>query len=208
MATATEKLAPMTAQAPGVVDIPKELSGGQWCIRFQGSSSISRLRPSFQLRVSDFVWAMEQAGAKVNIDATYRPKERAYLMHWAYRIGRQGLDPASVPEMAGVLIQWVHPTRAASTAAANQMIAGFRIGHLVNTPPALDTLHSHGEAIDMSISWSGTLRIRNRADAVIEIASVPRDGMNAGLRAVGASFGVLKYIRGSRDRPHWSSTGR
>jgi hypothetical protein len=36
----------------------------------------------------------------------------------------------------------------------------------------------------------------------------PRTGMNAKLIAIGASYGVKKFIGGARDKPHWSATGR
>ena len=64
-----------------------ELSGPQWVARFPTGVSIADLAATFAAKVSNFVDAMRAAGAAVRISATFRPKERAYLMHWAWEIG-------------------------------------------------------------------------------------------------------------------------
>ena len=110
--------------------------------------------------------------------------------------------------MAGVDIEWVHPTLAQSKAGAEAMVTDYGIGGLgVNTPPALDTLHTSGEAIDMSISWTGTLLVANKDATVATIDTEPRSGMNAELKAVGLTYGVTKFVGGNADKPHWSTTG-
>jgi hypothetical protein len=206
MATQNIRLTPHTDQTPAVVEVPRELSGPHWCGRFLGSAEISQLRPRFQLPVSKFVWAMEKAGATVRVNATYRPKERAYLMHWAFMIWHENHNPDSIPEMDNVLIDWSHSTRHASKDAAHKMASEYAITHL-GEPPALATLHTIREAIDMTISWNGTLKILNNEDEIVEITSTPRTGMNADLKAVGATYGVMKFVGGESDRPHWSTTG-
>ena len=130
MATAQAALTPTADTTPAVVSITKELSGAAWVPRFPGSNSTDTLTPAFQASVDAFKAAMEAGGANVEIDATFRPKERAYLMHWAHKIYRNSTDPATVPAMVGVNIEWVHPTLALSTAAAKAMVVGYRIGHL------------------------------------------------------------------------------
>jgi hypothetical protein len=65
---------------------------------------------------------MIAAGIKVVVEATYRPPKRSYLMHWSWRIVNSGVDPASVPAMADVGIQWKHPSATASLQAANDMV--------------------------------------------------------------------------------------
>ena len=192
-----------------VVIVTKELSGSVWVPRFPTSRTTDTLTPAFQASVDAFKAAMEAGGANVEIDATFRPKERAYLMHWAHKIYRNSTDPATVPAMVGVNIEWVHPTLALSTAAAKAMVVGYQIGHLgVNTPPALNTLHTAGDAIDMSISWTGNLLVENKDGTVTTINTVPRTGMNVQLKAVGLTYGVTKFLGGEADRPHWSTTGR
>src|ERR1051325_10670200 len=99
-----------------------EPSGAQWCQRFPGSNKTSDLIPDFRDRVDAFLSVLKNADAAVRVSATFRPPERAYLMHWAWGIAngfpqdmcrpqdRPGvpIDPASVPPMAGVAIDWTH----------------------------------------------------------------------------------------------------
>lgn len=188
--------------------IARELSGAQWVARFQGSRQSCDLAPAFRLAVEGFLAALAAAGATVKITSTLRPKERAYLMHWAHQVCRNGLAPSRVPAMAGVAIEWNHPTLAGSVSAAAAMAAAFGIGHLcARTCPALDTLHATGEAIDMSIDWTGNLSIKRKDGALVVITSAPRTGMNAQLHAVGSSYGVVKFVGGDKDKPHWSVNG-
>jgi len=56
--------------------------------------------------VHAFISQLQKAGASVSIADTYRPPERAWLMHWCCMIGGSGQDPAAVPAMAGVEIDW------------------------------------------------------------------------------------------------------
>ena len=69
--------------------------------------------------------------ADVHINATYRPAERAYLMHYAWRIAVGGLDPGDVPVgQMPVRICWVHRDAngnfdiGASKNAAREMVGG------------------------------------------------------------------------------------
>ncbi len=209
MATVQATLTPKTDTAPAVVSIPaKELSGEQWVGRFPRSKSISDLTPQFGAAVAAFKAALEAGGASVDIANTFRPPESCYLMHWAHEIARNGYSSARVPTMAGVNIEWVHKTPAASLAAAQDMVIGYGIGHLAaNTPPALDSLHSHRQAVDMTIAWTHNLAIAKQDGTIVTITSTPRTGMNAELKAIGRTYGVIKYVGGEADKPHWSTTG-
>lgn len=206
--TTTAPLTPTTNTTPATVSVTPELSGLIWCNRFPGSSVTSTLRPDFRDSCNAFLAAIQAAGAHLSIGATYRPAERAYLMHWAHKIVRNGFDPAMVPPMVGVNIKWDHPTLEASVEAADRMSGGFGItGLAANTPPALLTLHMSGQAIDMSITWAGTLSIANKDGSITAIDTTPRTGMNLQLKAVGLTYGVKKFVGGNADRPHWSTTG-
>lgn len=178
-----------------------QLSGPQWVARFPTSRSIDDLAPPFREHASAFVAALRAAGAGVTISATYRPKERAYLMHWAWAIGKTNADPATVPPMPGVAIQWVHPTLAKSRAAARQMVAGFGMAFTA----ALNSRHTEHNAIDMTIGWTETLSIHQSNGVAKAIAGQPRNGGNHELIAVGAGYGVIKL---PSDPPHWSNDGR
>jgi hypothetical protein len=59
-----------------------EPSGPQWCARFPTSASPDDLLPDFRDRVLAFISATKHGGAAISIGATYRPPQRAYLMHW------------------------------------------------------------------------------------------------------------------------------
>jgi hypothetical protein len=178
-----------------------EPSGPQWCKRYPGSTSPDTLLSDFKGRVWAFISAMEKAGATVQVTATFRPPERAYLMHWCWMIARQSLDPDDVPLLAGVSIDWAHDgDSTGARAAARAMVQAFDLQY----QPSLTSRHIQRRAIDMTIGWQGTLAIRDFDGNLQHIASTPRTGSNPELVAVGASFGVIKLLS---DPPHWSDDG-
>ena len=189
-----------------------ELSGIRWVERYRGSSSLRDLRGSFRDRAEAFVDALLASGAMVTISATYRPPQRAYLMHWAWLIVKRDLDPATVPAMDGVDINWMHQdaegnySRQLSVAAARAMVFGFDIDRL-GIAPSLQSRHTLGYGIDMNIRWNGVLSIPDADGNIIQIKTLPRSGLNLQLRRVGESYGVIKYNRAGRDDPHWSDNG-
>jgi SH3-like domain-containing protein len=69
---------------------PKTLSGAGWVAKFPTSTSTTDLVDPFKTNASSFIAALQSAGATVSIGATLRPKQRAYLMHWSFRIAKQG----------------------------------------------------------------------------------------------------------------------
>ena len=182
------------------------LSGPPWIARFPTSVNVHDLAPAFRGNVTRFLAALRAAGANVDINATLRPPQRAYLMHYSWRIARELLDPATVPAMAGVDIQWLHrtprnqPNPAASRQAAEQMVRGYELV----VRPALQSRHTQGLAIDVDIAWQGTLSIGNASGQDVNIDNAPRNGGNTRLQAVGATYGVIKL---ASDPPHWSSDG-
>ena len=184
----------------------KTLSGPFWVSQFPNSTSVDDLTEPFKANVKKFLAALKAAGASVSISATKRLKERAYLMHWSFKLSA-GLDPEKVPALAGVDIEWTHRDQkgnkdlAASKLAASEMVDKYDIAF----EPALVSRHSEGKAIDMNVSWtSQELVITDGAGAEITINGVPKSGMNPLLHKVGASYKVIKLVT---DRPHWSSDG-
>jgi len=184
----------------------KTLSGAAWVAKFPTGTTTADLVDPFKTKAIAFIAALRAAGATVTISATLRPPERAYLMHWSFRIAKQGYDPATVPAMTGVDIEWVHRDakkqvdRAASKAAALAMVNGYGIVYR----PALRSRHTEGNAIDMNISWQTSLVVTPPKGTAVTIKSKPRDGGNTELHAVGRAFGVIKLVS---DPPHWSSDG-
>lgn len=185
----------------------KELSGAHWARRYQGSKDTKDLNGIFRHAVEDFISAMTEAGIKVKIDATYRPTKRSYVMHWAWRIANDKVDASSIPAMEGVDIEWQHPTSAQSMRAATEMVDALSLRHL-RTKPALRSQHNLGLAIDMSMTWHGTVTVKDANGKLVQIKSLPRNGMNRQLIEVGATYGVKKYAGSGRDVPHWSNDGR
>jgi hypothetical protein len=184
-----------------------ELSGPQWVRRFPGSISTSDLDPGFKVRVDAFRAAVSAAGGSAPIAATFRPAERAYLMHYAWEISRGHL--AVPPKMHGVNIEWMHKTKEETINAAKEMSTAYGLTKL-KVAPSLASNHTKGKglAIDMSISWAGTLNIKNANGDVVIINSAPRDNMNPSLWAVGESYGVKRFFKPEKDKPHWSIDGK
>jgi hypothetical protein len=184
----------------------REPSGIVWVERFPTGKSTDTLADGFRQKCEAFLAALGNAGATVSISATLRPPERAYLMHWSFVINTGEVDPEDVPPHAGVDIEWVHrkpngsPDLAASRAAAAAMVHGYDIAHR----PSLTSLHIFGKAIDMSIDWNATLKIKQKNGTQKTIGSLPRTGLNHELWAVGGTYGVIKL---PEDEPHWSSSG-
>lgn len=186
----------------------KEPSGLAWVSRFPGTNKTSDLTPAFKAAAEAFIDAVRAAGATVKISATFRPPERAYLMHHAWAIARENVDPASVPPREGVDIDWVHRTAAGaadlakSKRAAEDMVGpgGYNMVHIA----ALFSHHTEKRAIDMNIGWSGNLAVKKKDGTGVTVTTTPRDGMNADLQKVGASYGVVKLLT---DPPHWSDDG-
>ncbi len=177
------------------------LSGAQWVRFFPGSQSIDDLASPFRQRVQAFQKALKDAGAAIEVTATFRPPERAYLMHYCVAINNRDIAPENVPSMPGVDIDWVQYTDAISLQAAQQMINAYDIG---SNPAALRSRHTQALAIDWIIEWQGNLNIKNASGQVVSIGA-PRDGNdNSTLWDVGASYGVYKL---EYDPPHWSIDG-
>jgi hypothetical protein len=181
------------------------LSGSAWWhanqASFPNSTDVDDLEAGFQAKVKNFITALEDAGADITISSTLRHKDRAYLMHYSWKLTYGMIKAADVPARAGVNIIWDHGNDAKSKAAAKQMKELFGMVHIAD----LASRHIDGKAIDMDITWSGTLKIKNASGTVIDIATTPRTGAgNAKLHQVGATYGVKKLVG---DAPHWSHDG-
>jgi len=182
------------------------LSGPEWCGRFPGSASVDDLLPDFAGRVRAFLAALKAGGARVRIAATFRPPERAFLMHWAWQVAHAGQDPAAIPRRKTIPIAWLHRDAkgradiVASRAAAAAMVRRYGIRYA----PALTSRHTQRRAIDMAVGWTGILTLRDAAGQFRPIATGPRTGSNPALIEIGAGYGVRKLVR---DPPHWSDDG-
>ena len=182
-----------------------ENSGPQWVARFPGSRSVSDLVDPFKSDLQRFLDMLDEAGALVEIAATYRPPERAYLMHWACQVAgwkdKQGVfhevPAASVPAMPGVDIDWTCGGKeAVALKNANLMKNAYGIVY----PAALVSRHTQRLAVDMKITWWTSKTFLDADGAQVTLG--PND--LEGLVPIGASYGVIKLVS---DPPHWSSDG-
>jgi hypothetical protein len=183
------------------------LSGSQWLSSFPTSNRVDDLVEPFRSNVGKFIAALQAAGAIVSVNATLRPAERAYLMHWSFCIAREDFDPEQVPAMPLVNIDWVHRDATGTTLpdvsrqAAEAMVQGYDIAF----KPVLVSRHTQGLAIDMDVSWtSATLAVLDGNGNSLEISNGARNGSNPQLHDVGQTYGVIKLLT---DPPHWSSDG-
>ena len=77
-------------------------SGPHWCAKFPGSNQPEACAEPFRGSLMLFVAALRKARAQLTIANTSRPRERAYMMHWCWRIAKESFDPRHVPAMVGV----------------------------------------------------------------------------------------------------------
>jgi hypothetical protein len=182
------------------------LSGKDWWhknqAKYPNSREVSDLEPGFRSRVEEFIAALEHAAATVRVNSTLRNASRAHLMHYSWKVAYGDIDPADVPQRAGVQIVWDHGNLDDSRAAARDMVQLFGMAHIAS----LTSNHIKGKAIDMNIDWKGTLVITKPAPLLVRIESQPRTGQNRELHRIGGeTFGVRKLIS---DPPHWSHNGK
>lgn len=171
------------------------LSGPKWASRFPTSRSLDDLNSDFAPKAKQFIGALEDAGVTVRINATRRPRERAYLMHYSSAIANKKVKPEDVPAMDGVHINWVHDTEKESINAAAALAKAYDIVY----PPALISRHSEGGAVDMTLGNYVGKEIMNAEGKKIEINN------KSDLNGLGAGYGVYKL---KSDPPHWSDNGR
>jgi hypothetical protein len=199
------------------VQIERNLSGPGWVDLFPVSDKLVDLESSFGESVTRFVNALEQAGARVEILSTAWPPERAYLMHYAWQIANEEIDPRLVPPIKEVDfdtdvsvdldIGWWHGNLEDSQKAAEDMLKAFGIDELEKAP-LLPSRHVAREAIDMKISWGGRgLAVQDPLGGELEITDPPFDETNPTLIALGAAYGVIHYGEPDEDPVHWSVDG-
>jgi hypothetical protein len=179
-------------------------SGAEWWhaneYKYPNSAEISDLEPSFAAAVTDFIRALTAARAIVTVAATRRNRLRAYLMHYSWLIANREILPAKVPLEPEVKIIWDHGNDEASQIAAQEMVDLFQIAY----KPSLFSNHIAGRAVDMKISWTPPIKVRDSRGREVVIDRPTSDATNTHLHAIGASYGVRKLLS---DPPHWSVNG-
>lgn len=186
-------------------------SGNYWVtwanVHATNSNRIDDLEANFRAQVKAFIKALTDAGATVTVTTTKRSDKRAYLFHWSWLISQDQCKPADATKMAGVDIEWDHGTPEKSKAGALEMVNGFGLAvppSSINAP-ALTSNHISGQAIDMTITWKGTIKVKKKDGTELSVVYSANANSNTNLQLVGESFGVKKL---KTDAPHWSYNGR
>ena len=170
------------------------------------SNKVSDLAEGFRKNVQAFIKALEDAGATVSISTTKRSKKRAYLFHWSWKIGLSKCKASDATAMEGVDIEWDHGKDDESVAGAKEMIDGFGLAVPPKSKyaPSLSSKHISAKAIDMTITWSGTMKVKKKDGAEASVKYMEKVNENTKLHEVGDSYGVKKL---KDDAPHWSDDG-
>jgi hypothetical protein len=173
------------------------------------SDSLDDLNADFKTSVDLFIKALKDAGATVDVKNTLRSAKRAYLFHWCWLIGLGKAKASEATAMTGVDIEWDHGKEDQSKQGAKEMIDhfGLAVPPASTNAPALDSRHIQGKAVDMDITWTGTIKIKKK-DAKegdeVSVEFMANVNKNTKLHEVGASYGVKKL---TTDAPHWSTDG-
>jgi len=188
----------------------KTKSGSFWVTwanaHAKNSTSVDDLVEPFKANAKAFIKALTDAGATVDVGTTTRSAKRAYLFHWCWRIGLGKAKASEATAMPGVDIEWDHGDAEKSKKGAKEMIDGFGLAVPPNSTnaPALLTNHTPGKAIDMNITWTGTVKFKKKDGTEESVAFMQDVNQNTKLHGVGASYGVKKL---TTDAPHWSLDG-
>jgi hypothetical protein len=192
------------------VIIMAEKSGTYWVTwanaHANNSSSIEDLESDFKDKAKAFIQALKDAGATVDVTATKRHENRAYLFHWCWKIALGKVKASEAPAKAGVDIQWNHGDETKSKDGAQAMVTGFGLAVPPDStdPPSLVSNHISGKAIDMDIEWTGKIKVKKKNGTEVEVEFNNNVNANTTLHAIGSSYGVKKL---TSDAPHWSYNG-
>lgn len=173
----------------------------------KNSKSVGDLEALFRSDVKKFIKALKDAGANVTVSATRRNKKRAYLFHWSWKLSQGKVKASGVPVMTGVNINWDHGDNKKSKQAAKAMVTGFglAIPPRSTNAPSLTSNHIAGKAIDMTIKWTGKIKVAKKDGTKIEVTYNSNVKLNSTLHSIGDTYGVKKL---KTDAPHWSYNGR
>ncbi len=186
---------------PPITLIP---AGRAWTKRCPTQKTTASLVQPFRRHLQQVITLAEAAGAVVVILATSRPYARAWLMHYAWRIDQQGLDPAVVPVFDGpgglaeVPIAWTRE-------GAREMVEAYDLVYR----PSLTSHHiPHAEgagvhASDMTVHFPHAVTLVDANGAQVAIAAGEGD-TDPAFWAFARTFGVLKL---EKDVGHWSDDG-
>ena len=197
---AAEEKKPSAAATKAAVSDDK-LSGAHWTKQFPGSNKVDALIEPFKKNVTSFMGMLRSNKADISVAATYRPPERAWLMHWAWFIAKGKISYSKIGTIANpykIDIVWDHGDKKSTLKAAQAMVAAYKMKHQA----ALTSQHTARKAIDMNISGLPEVLKIDGKDYPIGTAD-PKE--NKALWFISQhQFAVVKR---ADDPPHWSVDG-
>jgi D-alanyl-D-alanine dipeptidase len=188
------------AKATGVAT-DKKLSGPDWFKQYPGSDNLDDLVEPFKGNARSFIAMLRANHATVSISATYRPPQRAWLMHWAWEIAK-GNQPyskvGSIENPYNIAIEWDHGNEKSTRAAAAAMVKKYKMAHHA----ALKSRHTERHAIDITIdSLPSVLKVDGKDHSVGDEPATE----NKALRRLSRS--LYHVVKNPGDPPHWSTDG-
>src|SRR5262249_10335665 len=117
--------------------------------------------------------------------------------HYAWDIAHGLIAPSAVPPRQGIDIRWDYGNDSVSRQAAQQMVDFFGMTNHAE----LNSRHIQALAIDMQVSWTGVLMIKNKAGRTRGISSGPWNANNRTLARLAATYGVYRVF--SDVAPRW-----
>jgi D-alanyl-D-alanine dipeptidase len=202
-AASKEKQAAAAAPAatPKAATGDPRLSGAHWTKQYPGSARVDSLIDPFKNNVITFMGMLHSNKAGINVAATYRPPERAWLMHWAWYIAKGKINYskiATIKNPYNVEIEWDHGDKQSTVAAAQAMVDAYKMKHKA----ALASRHTEGRAIDMTISHLPEILRIDGQDYPIGTAEASK---NEALWFISDHQFAVKKL--ASDPPHWSEDG-
>ena len=180
-------------------------SGVDWIAKFPTRADTAACVSPFRERLEAFLAALKASGATVQINATLRPPERAYLMHTCWEIAQGNIEPNGREPRAGVDIDWIardasgNPDLNKSRAIAQQMVKAYQIAF----EPSLTSLHITGRPSTWTSRGRASLQIADKSGP--RARSQPAAGRHQHRPGQGGrDLGVFKLVS---DPPHWSING-
>ena len=179
------------------------LSSLPWVSKTQMHKSTDELVGPFKTHVKAFIALLEANGATVKISATLRPMDRAEHMHWASWIAWKKIKPSEAEDQQKTGIIWDHGDDAKSIQAAKEMCS--KAGYDIAFPAALNSNHTRGLAIDMTITGLPETITGLPGKKSARIGTEPAE-TNTALHDLAWKY--YKIRKHPTDPPHWSPNGR
>jgi hypothetical protein len=185
----------------------KTKSGSYWVdwanSNAKNSTSTDDLVDPFKTNAEAFIKALEDAGAKVVVTSTYRDSKRAYLFHWSWKIALGKAKAKYATPMTGVDIEWNHDNDFQSKTGAQEMVTGFDLAVPPNSnvAPSLHSNHTPRKAIDMKITWNGTIKVARKDGTPVDVPFVSDPNKNTLLHNVGARVERSLHRPAAIDEP-------